>query len=367
MLKEIVISENPNEVSIIMVGIQGPTGAQGEQGPPGSSGTTNHSNLSNLDADDHPQYLSKKLANALYVEQSEFNSHINNTSNPHNVTKSQIGLGNVDNTSDANKPVSIAQQAALNTKANSSHTHDSAEITNFLLSILGAQLKGLGAGVNTPIAETDTIIEAFANLQNQISNASGGAAIGSEVESGVEGSILFIGALGVLDQDNSTFFYNKTATSLKFKKWQLSQDNMEILGADGVVVATIQWNPQGSNPGFGFTSNAYANVLCPPGYYVLTNNQFISCNHPFITGLGIYGHFAQAVDLQRIRTASGNEAWVIDKNGQPAVKVNSAPDDADIDANQCFWWFDSTKGAAKVMFKGKSEDGTVVTAKLAAT
>ncbi len=36
----------------------------------------------------------------------------------HTVTKSQVGLSNVDNTSDANKPVSSAQQTALNLKAN---------------------------------------------------------------------------------------------------------------------------------------------------------------------------------------------------------------------------------------------------------
>lgn len=35
-----------------------------------------------------------------------------------NITKSNIGLGNVDNTSDANKPISIAQQAALDLKQN---------------------------------------------------------------------------------------------------------------------------------------------------------------------------------------------------------------------------------------------------------
>lgn len=39
-----------------------------------------------------------------------------NKTNPHNVTPAQIGLGNVDNTSDANKPVSTAQQAALDKK-----------------------------------------------------------------------------------------------------------------------------------------------------------------------------------------------------------------------------------------------------------
>lgn len=33
--------------------------------------------------------------------------------NPHQVTKEQIGLGNVDNTSDADKPISSAVQEAL--------------------------------------------------------------------------------------------------------------------------------------------------------------------------------------------------------------------------------------------------------------
>jgi hypothetical protein len=40
-------------------------------------------------------------------------SHIANTSNPHNTTKAQVGLGNADDTSDEDKPISIAQQAAL--------------------------------------------------------------------------------------------------------------------------------------------------------------------------------------------------------------------------------------------------------------
>lgn len=35
----------------------------------------------------------------------------------HNITKADVGLTSVDDTSDAHKPVSAAQQAALNTKA----------------------------------------------------------------------------------------------------------------------------------------------------------------------------------------------------------------------------------------------------------
>jgi len=38
------------------------------------------------------------------------------TGNPHSVTKNEVGLGNVDNTSDANKPISTLQQNALNLK-----------------------------------------------------------------------------------------------------------------------------------------------------------------------------------------------------------------------------------------------------------
>jgi hypothetical protein len=49
-------------------------------------------------------------------------THTSNTSNPHSVTKTQVGLGNVDNTSDADKPVSTAQQTALDAKVPTSRT-----------------------------------------------------------------------------------------------------------------------------------------------------------------------------------------------------------------------------------------------------
>lgn len=52
--------------------------------------------------------------------QTNLETHINNKSNPHEVTKDQVGLGNVDNTSDANKPISNATQNALNSKFNAS-------------------------------------------------------------------------------------------------------------------------------------------------------------------------------------------------------------------------------------------------------
>lgn len=65
--------------------------------------------------DPHPQYETGAEA------QARVDAHANLTNNPHAVTASQVGLGNVDNTSDANKPVSIATQAALDLKYDASN------------------------------------------------------------------------------------------------------------------------------------------------------------------------------------------------------------------------------------------------------
>lgn len=57
---------------------------------------------------------------AAITRDSELAAHTDNTSNPHSVTKIQLGLGSVDNTADTAKPVSTAQQAALNLKQSTS-------------------------------------------------------------------------------------------------------------------------------------------------------------------------------------------------------------------------------------------------------
>ena len=61
---------------------------------------------------------------AITAVQTNLTTHANNTENPHSVTKTQVGLGNVDNTADTDKPVSTAQQTALDAKANKSDIAD---------------------------------------------------------------------------------------------------------------------------------------------------------------------------------------------------------------------------------------------------
>lgn len=57
-------------------------------------------------------------------------------------TKSQVGLGNVDNTSDLSKPVSTATQTALDGKANTSHTHSIANVTGLQTALDSKQASG---------------------------------------------------------------------------------------------------------------------------------------------------------------------------------------------------------------------------------
>lgn len=73
------------------------------------------------------------------------------------VSKSDVGLGNVDNTSDANKPISDATQTALDGKAATSHTH--ADVTaggasGFMTGSDKTKLDGIDSGANNYVHPT---------------------------------------------------------------------------------------------------------------------------------------------------------------------------------------------------------------------
>lgn len=61
------------------------------------------------------------------VARDAIGNHKSDTSNPHNVTPAQIGLGNVDNTSDLDKPISTAVQKAIDNKADKTVATTSAD------------------------------------------------------------------------------------------------------------------------------------------------------------------------------------------------------------------------------------------------
>lgn len=77
---------------------------------------TNRANAINSLRTELKTYIDKAVGNdtnLLTALETKVNQHIANKSNPHAVTKTQVGLGNVNNTSDADKPVSTAQATAI--------------------------------------------------------------------------------------------------------------------------------------------------------------------------------------------------------------------------------------------------------------
>jgi hypothetical protein len=80
------------------------------------------------------------LQNQISDNLTSFQNHESDVSNPHSVTKAQVGLGNADDTSDLDKPVSTAQQTAISAALSSSieYTDDRIEaVVNGTLHYLG--------------------------------------------------------------------------------------------------------------------------------------------------------------------------------------------------------------------------------------
>lgn len=117
--------------------------------PKGTAATavSNHNSNAGAHADirqavANTQAAAQQAASAL---QSGLDSHTGNKGNPHAVTKAQVGLGQADNTSDADKPISKAAQKALD------------QLSDDLEQVAGMTLLGGGAGGGEL---EDTVLEA---------------------------------------------------------------------------------------------------------------------------------------------------------------------------------------------------------------
>lgn len=101
-----------------------------------------------------------EMAETLDTLLTSFNAHAARIDNPHGVTKGQVGLGNVNNTADADKPVSTLQQAAI----------DEAK-SNVMAEVNGKVSKSSFASVGAPSAS----VIALKNWATTITNILKGA------------------------------------------------------------------------------------------------------------------------------------------------------------------------------------------------
>jgi hypothetical protein len=210
---------NSVTVTVPLVGPQGPAGPQGEQGPPGEvSGSLAWDNVT-----DKPTTFPPSAHTHQASEIVDFTSAVEAVSPPADwdtlankpstfppsshghvaadvsdfttaaaaaapvqsvagktgtvtLAKADVGLGNVDNTSDTNKPISSATQSALDGKAALSHTHTASQVTDFNTAAAAA------APVQSVNGNTGTVTVAVPSASTATPQALGTAAAGTSAD-----------------------------------------------------------------------------------------------------------------------------------------------------------------------------------------
>lgn len=105
-------------------------GPPGPPGPPGPSGAT---------IDTVPGLREELDEKEPLIGSGTINDYYRGDKLFRPLNKDAVGLSNVDNTSDLNKPISSAAQAALDAKSNDDHTHAQNEITGLVTDLAGKE------------------------------------------------------------------------------------------------------------------------------------------------------------------------------------------------------------------------------------
>ena len=186
-------------------------------------------------------------------------NHINNKNNPHAVTKAQVGLSNVDNTSDASKPISTATQTALDKKADKSALSNYVT-TSTLTSTISETVSSINKTIDLLEGEVNTNTTSIQGLTNNLSakyDKAGGTISGNV---SITGSLSTNGSLNIA----SNQFKNATMSVLGTSKSVLSLNN-QMYAENGIV--------------FGGTASAAGLVtrgIC--GINISTNNTVTKDN-----------------------------------------------------------------------------------------
>ena len=118
--------------------------------------------------------IDEEIVRAKRVEtniQDSHNRHITDYNNPHKVTKDQVGLGNVDNTSDVNKPISDAQQREFN-RINQYLLNNTDNINSALLDVanIKSTVNSLSQEYEHTNGRLDTIDSSITNINSNITS-----------------------------------------------------------------------------------------------------------------------------------------------------------------------------------------------------
>lgn len=150
------------------------------------------------------------------------------------LAKSDVGLSNVDNTSDLNKPISTATQSALDAKAASSHTHSTSQVSGLDVTLAGiaGDIVVLDSAVSgkAPLSHTHATSE-ITGLDTSISN----------IESDISTLFADVADLQALPdtQDIGQFVMACDTVGAKTPGQTQTGDNLVWANATGAVSGTL--------------------------------------------------------------------------------------------------------------------------------
>jgi|GEM_PF-1796382 len=161
------------------------------------------------------------------------------------LNSTDVGLGNVDNTSDSNKPVSTAQQAEIDTKAESVHTHLKADITDLNEADYATAAQGVLAG--TAIQPGDLATVATSGDYNDLINqpAAPGAAPVDSVNSKIGVVVLEAADIAYDDTNNTNAIGSDIQAALdelENRSESLSSDIVTVQGEQSIQATNISNN-----------------------------------------------------------------------------------------------------------------------------
>lgn len=108
--------------------------------------------------------VEQELTGSVDSNHQAISNHVSNKNNPHEVTKSQVGLGNCDNTSDANKPISTATQTALDKKVSKVSIANRVYGTNSVGGQTTYDIDSFGKVDDVKVGGTSVVTNKVANL-----------------------------------------------------------------------------------------------------------------------------------------------------------------------------------------------------------
>ena len=309
-------------------------------------------NLSNLVTNDKTNLVSaiNEVHNNTNDVSDDLSTHIADTNNPHQVTKVQVGLGNVDNTSDLDKPISTATQTALDGKVDKVTTPSRVYGTDASGNQTSYDYDSFGKVDDVKVGTTSVVSNKIATLGTMAGEATTSYYTKSELDGKLSGAMHFKGTKATFSDLPSSGqevgdMYNVTETGANYawdgSAWDKLSENIDLSG--------LQPNLTSANAGTGIS-------IIGSGSNVIISNTQTSAEWGNITGT-----LSNQTDLQNV--LNGKQETLVSGTNIKTINNTSLLESGNISITEPSIATTSTAGIVKP--DGTSivvaDDGTIST------